>query len=215
MTFRSACLLALCLMLLPDAAFAQRQTAPSARPPLRWGVIGSFAPWTADNRFKVFYDARTLDFAGDEVRFGIARGSTRRGEFAFLYVKKRIDEGSTLTDLNHRTFVIGPEVYVTGFMAEQFVPFGTIARTVQIGFVMAAGAGKAHGHAISVADDTAVDAHRVLRVFAQPREFQPLARAELAIAVAAAPGTKLRFSGGFDWPGSTKLSVSAMYFFGD
>jgi len=55
----------------------------------------------------------------------------------------------------------------------------------------------------------------VLRVFARPRQFQPLARAELAAAVATAPGLKLRFSGGFDWPGSTRLSVTAMYFFGD
>lgn len=208
--FRPA-LFALPLFLLSAPAFAQRP-APAR---LRWGVIASFAPWTADNRFRGLYDAKALDFAGDEVRVGITRGSTRRGEFAFLYVRKRINEGSTLTDINHRQFVIGREVHVTGLMAEQFVPFGTIARRVQIGMIMAAGAGKASGTAVRLADNASVDAHRVLRVFAQPREFQPLARAELALAVAPAPGTKLRFSGGFDWPGSTRLSVSAMYFFGD
>ena len=29
------------------------------------------------------------------------------------------------------------------------------------------------------------------------------------------PGVKIRFSGGFDWPRSMRLSVTAMYFFGD
>jgi hypothetical protein len=177
--------------------------------------MASFAPWTADDRFKVLYDARKLDFSGSELRFGVTRGSTRRGEFAFLFVRKRIDEGSTLVDFKHRPFTIGPEVYVTGLMAEQFAPFGTIARRVQIGLVMAAGAGQVSGRATSVADNTPIEAQQVLRVFAQPRKFQPLARAELAVAVVAAPGAKLRFSGGFDWPGSTRLSVTGMYFFGE
>jgi hypothetical protein len=177
--------------------------------------MASFAPWSADDRFRVLYDARQLDFSGTDVRVGITRGGTLRGEFAFLYVRKRIDEGSSLVDFRHRRFAIGPEVYVTGLMAEQFAPFGTIARRVQVGLVMAAGAGLVSGTATRTTDQAAVEAQQVLRVFAQPRQFQPLARAELAIAVAVAPGAKLRISGGFDWPGQTQLGVTAMYFFGE
>jgi hypothetical protein len=163
--------------------------------------MASFAPWSADDRFRVLYDARQLDFSGTDVRVGITRGGTLRGEFAFLYVRKRIDEGSSLVDFRHRRFAIGP--------------FGTIARRVQVGLVMAAGAGLVSGTATRTTDQAAVEAQQVLRVFAQPRQFQPLARAELAIAVAVAPGAKLRISGGFDWPGQTQLGVTAMYFFGD
>jgi hypothetical protein len=207
------CLLVLAGLFPATSALAQ-EAAP--RPaPLRWGLTASFAPWTADNRFKGLYDARTLDVSGDELRVGLTRGGTTRGEFSFLFVRKRIDEGGTLVDIRSRSFAIGPEVYVTGLMAEQFAPFGTIARRVQVGLVMAAGAGNASGTAVSLADNASVDAGQVLRVFAQPRRFQPLARAELAVAVAAAPGVKLRFSGGFNWPGRTQLGVSAMYFFGE
>jgi hypothetical protein len=202
------------LVLWPGAS-ALAQTRPAAPASLHWGLIASFTPWTANDRFRALYDAQTLNFTGDEVRVGIARGSTRRGEFAFLYVRKHFAEGGTLTDINHVPFALGPDVYVTGLMAEQFAPFGTIAGHVQIGLIMAAGAGKVRGTALRVSDGTEVDADRVLRVFARPREFQPLARAELALGVAAAPGLKLRFSGGFDWPGSTRLGVTAMYFFGD
>ena len=205
----------LVLLALSPVTPAFAQSGPSAPQATHWGVIGSIAPWSADDRFGVFYDAHALDFSGQEVRFGVAHGGTRRGEFAFLYVKKRIDEGGTLVDLKRRTFAIGPDTYVTGLMAEQFLPFGTIARHVQIGLVVAAGAGRVHGEAVNVDSNLPVDAQQVLKVFAKPREFQPLARAELAVAVAATPGLKLRLSSGFDWPGTTRLSLSAMYFFGE
>jgi hypothetical protein len=209
-----------CLLLLAGLACAApgaAQTYGSAKGPseLHWGLMASFAPWTAGDRYKGFYDARQLDFTGDEVRFGVTRGGRERGEFAFLFVRKRIDEGSSLVNLHHEQFAIGPRVYVTGLMAEQFLPFTTIAHTVQIGMVIAAGAGKASGTATRVSDGVSTPSDQVLRVFALPREFQPLARAELAVALAARPGMKLRLSGGFDWPGSTRLSVTAMYFFGD
>lgn len=188
---------------------------------LHWGVMASFAPWTANDKFKVLYDARSLDFTGTEVRMGVTRGGATRGEFAFLYVRKRINEGSTLTDTERRHFAIGPDTYVTGMMAEQFAPFTTIKRRVQIGAVLAAGAGVAAGTAYALKEGTTgktgetMEAQHVLRVFAQPRRFQPLARAELAVAVNAAPGMKIRFSGGFNWPGKTEFGVTAMYFFGD
>src|SRR5690349_2073362 len=87
------------LLTLCPAAVAQAQSAASAQQPTHWGIIGSVAPWTAGNGFGVFYDAHALDVSGQEIRFGLAHGATRRGEFAFLYVNKKIDEGGTIVDL--------------------------------------------------------------------------------------------------------------------
>jgi hypothetical protein len=212
MKIRTSLLVLVCLT-AASPLFAQ---VPQTRQPdeLRWGVIGSFAPWDANNRFKVFYDARALNFTGKEVRVGVTKGAATRGEFAFLYVRKRIDEGGTLTDLRRREFVIGPDTYVTGLMAEQFAPFTTIKRRVQVGAVIAAGAGFASGTAKGLAEGNTLEAKDVLRVFAKPRRFQPLARAELAVAVNTVPGMKVRFSGGFNWPGRSEFGVTAMYFFG-
>jgi hypothetical protein len=215
MKLRTSLLVLFCLS-IASPLFAQiPQGFKNPKGDLHWGLMASFAPWTANDRFKVLYDARKLDFSGKEVRVGVTKGGALRGEFAFLYVRKRIDEGSTLQDIRRRDFAIGPNTYVTGLMAEQFAPFGSIKRRVQIGMVIAAGAGFASGTAYGLTEGTTLEAKQVLRVFAKPRRFQPLARAELAVAVNAAPGMKIRFSGGFNWPGSSQFGVTAMYFFGD
>src|SRR5262245_9387534 len=95
----SVCLVVLASLMGVAPASAQNVGSPQPKK-LHWGVMGSFAPWSAGDRYKVFYDARQLDFSGDEVRFGVTRGGRERGEFAFLFVRKRIDEGGTLVDLN-------------------------------------------------------------------------------------------------------------------
>ncbi|MEX2016783.1 MAG: hypothetical protein WD873_09065 [Candidatus Hydrogenedentales bacterium] len=215
MKLRASLLILVCFVSAAPAFAQVPQRRPNPKGELHWGLMASFSPWTANDRFKVLYDARKLDFTGQEVRMGVTKGGALRGEFALLYVRKRIDEGSTLTDIRRRDFAIGPNTYVTGLMAEQFAPFGSITRYVQVGMVMAAGAGFASGTAYGLTEGTTLEAKQVLRVFARPRRFQPLARAELAVAVNAAPGMKIRFSGGFNWPGNSQLGVTTMYFFGD
>jgi hypothetical protein len=187
--------------------------APPARS-WHWGVTASVAPWRAGDMFKSLYEAQTLDFAGNEIRAGITRGSTRRGEWAITYVRKTITEGSTfVTAIGHR-YQLGPRVVLSGVMAEQFAPLATIRRT-QIGVVLAAGAGRVEGKATLSSTGEESNVRDVLTIFARPQPYHPLGRCELAVAVATAPGMKMRFSGGFDWPGSTRLSVTAMYFFND
>ena len=207
----------LSILILGLAAPAASQTAASVAPARawHWGISASVAPWRAGDRFKSLYQAQTLDFSGNEFRFGVTRGSTRRGEWAITYIRKTIAEGSTFVTAVGKRYQLGPRVVLKGVMAEQFAPIGTIAHRAQIGIVLAAGAGQVVGKATLSPDGEESNLRDVLTIFARPQPYHPLGRAELAVALAAAPGVKLRFSGGFDWPGSTRLSVTAMYFFGE
>jgi hypothetical protein len=201
---------------LAVAVPAAAQDLATPRPAPRawhWGVTASMAPWQDGDRFKILYEAQGLDFSGNEFRIGIARGGPRRGDWAITYVRKTIAEGSTfVTAIGHR-YRLGPQAVVKGFMAEQFAPIATIAGRTQIGIVLAAGAGQVTGTATLASNGAENNLRDVLTIFARPQPFHPLGRAEIAAAVMAAPGVKVRFSGGFDWPGSTRLSVTGMYFF--
>jgi len=208
-------LLALCTLLVLNApVFAQAPAGTSPGKPWHWGFTASVAPWQAGDMFRSLYEAKTLDFSGNEFRFGVTRGSTRRGEWALTYVRKTIAEGSTFVTAVDRRYELGPRVVVKGFMAEQFAPVATMRRA-QIGFVLAAGVGQVTGKATQTPAGVESDVRDVLTIFARPQPYHPLGRFEVAAAFAAAPGVKLRLSGGFDWPGSTRLSLTAMYFFGD
>ena len=51
------------------------------------------------------------------------------------------------------------------------------------------------------------DAREVLTLFAHETSFQLLARAEIGASILVAPGVKVRVSGGFDWPGTTVVTI--------
>jgi hypothetical protein len=205
-----------CLLFLALASPAAAQSFQPAKPvlPWHWGITAAMAPWQADDHFKGLYLAQKLDFAGNELRVGVTRGSRRRGEWALTYVRKSITEGSSFVTAMGREYRVGPQVRIHGFMAEQFAPLATIGEHAQIGLVLAGGIGHVSGSATHAVDG-AQDLRKVLTIFAKPHAIHPLGRLELAAAVSSVPGVMIRFSGGFDWPGQTKLSVTAMYFFGD
>ena len=207
--FRARVLLVCALV---AAAFASPAFAQDSK---HWGVTASLAPWSADKRFSGLYFAKDLDFSGKSERYGVTRGSARGNEWALVFIRRTINEGGTILGNDGRAFEVGPNVKLTGFMAEQFGSFGTIARRVQIGVVVAAGVARAEGVMVRVPSGVEYEAREVLTLFAREVGFQLLLRGELAVAVAVAPGLKLRFSGGFDWPGTTVVGVTAMYFFGD
>jgi hypothetical protein len=201
-----------CLVFALTASPASAQYASEPKP---WGIIATIAPWSADDTFKALYDADGLDMAGKDLRVGITRGGALGNEWALMFMRRTINEGSTLVNYKGETFRFQPGVKLTGFMAEQFGAFGTIAERVQIGGLIGGGLARAEGTAIALSTGTEVEAADVLTLFARPVSFQLLLRAELAVGIKLAPGTKIRFSGGFNWPGTTIFSVTGMYFFGD
>ena len=205
------------LVSMPGTAAAQfaPQAAPISGSGKHWGITGSIAPWQAGDQFKALYDARALDLAGQDLRVGLTRGSTLGNEWAVLFVKRRIDEGATLGVFGGDTYVFRPGVELTGFMAEAYGALVTIKRRAQIGGVVAGGVARAEGFARRTSGLPDAPAADVLTLFARTVPFQLLARAEVAVAFRLAPGAKLRFSGGFDWPGTTVVGVTMMYFFGD
>jgi len=195
-----------------STAFAQ---SPAPKEPAHWGVAASVAPWRANGFFKGLYEAQALDLSGGEIRFGVTRGSTRGGEWSLLFVRKTIKEGGTMTDPFGDRYVMGPDVVLTGVMAETFGAFVHIANRAEIGLVLGGGVARVSGTVRQVPNGTMVDPKTILTFFAKETPVQFLGRAELAVAIAAAPGMKIRFSGGLNWPGSTRFSVTALYFFGE
>jgi hypothetical protein len=202
------------LLVLSVALTAFPSVSAAQLPNNHWGIAASVAPWQAGDQFKALYDARALDLSGRDLRIGLTRGHTLGGEWAFLYVKRTIAGGATL---NRRGLIyeFQPGVEVKAFMAERYGAFGTFGRRVQIGGVLAGGVGQAQGTARRLSDGLDFEAAEVLTLFAQEVKFQLMLRAEIAVAFRLAPGAKLRVSGGVDWPGTTVVTVTGMYFFGE
>lgn len=196
---------------LPAVAAAQYHT----RSEIRWGITGTIAPWQAGDRFKALHNAKALDLSGEDLRIGVTRGSTLGHEWALLFVRRTIDEGGTMVDHRNERFEFRPGVRFTGFMAERYGAFATIANRAQIGGVLAAGIARAEGTVRRVSGAADLDAGDVLTLFDKEVNFQLLVRAELAAAFKVGPGTKIRVSGGFIWPGTTAATITAMYFFGE
>jgi hypothetical protein len=182
--------------------------------PRLWGVQISISPWSAGEKFRGLMDARDLDISGRSVRIGVTRGRMRGSEWGVTFVRRTINEGSRLVDYVGRAYNFGDSVRLTGIMGEQFGSFGTIANRVQIGALIGGGLAKVEGLVFPTGGGTPRDAREVLTLFAHETSFQLLARAEIGAAVLVAPGVKVRVSGGFDWPGTTVLTITGLYFFG-
>lgn len=190
------------------------QEIPANPDPSLWGVQISVSPWRAGEKFRGLMDARDLDISGRSVRIGVSRGRMRGSEWGVTFVRRTINEGSRLVDYLGRSYNFGESVRLTGVMGEQFGSFGTIANRVQIGALIGGGLAKVEGLVFPSGGGAPRDAREVLTLFAHETQFQLLARAEIGAAVLVAPGVKVRVSGGFDWPGTTVLTITGLYFFG-
>ena len=190
------------------------QEIPIDPDPSHWGVQISISPWSAGEKFRGLMDARDLDISGRSVRVGISRGRMRGSEWGVTYLRRTINEGSRLVDYLGRTYNFGESVRLTGVMGEQFGSFGTIANRVQIGVLIGGGLAKVEGLVFPSSGGEPRDAREVLTLFAHETSFQLLARAEIGAAILVAPGVKVRVSGGFDWPGTTVVTITGLYFFG-
>jgi hypothetical protein len=215
----------------PASAFAQ---------PSSWGVVGSINPeWKAGAPFeKIFGGA--VDITGSDFSIGIARGRELSGDWGVSYIRQRWNDGSGVNDseqecssFSNGCFTSGEfyrtqNVVVSGVLVHKFIPFGTIKRRVQIGMNVAGGVGTVSGtvekhslfadaifnprtgQLIGVQQETVSTlpaAEELLSKF-------PIGKVQAAVAVIVAPGLKVRFAGGLDFPGTNKFSVAGVYLFG-
>ncbi len=204
---------ALALALLPAAAGAQDRDS-------HWGVSFGFTPrWSASQSTMpvgVLWDnVDELDLSGSTLRAGIIRGSELGGDWGISFVRRRFRDGSVVdfTSAGDARYVTDG-VSLTGVEIHRFSPFITVAGAVQIGMEYGGGVGTLAGDAIATNRPGigVRDVTDALREHGIP--IVPLARAELAAAVIAAPGVKVRIKGGFNFPGLQTFSVTINYLFG-
>src|SRR5262245_34537088 len=110
--------LALTLVLVFAAtAFAQNE---KKKDKTRWGVTAGFSPdWVVDKRDalgSIFFqaggdgDSGKVSITGSEFRVGVARGRELGSDWAVTFVRRGIDDGSTVGELeqNCNTGIVPP-----------------------------------------------------------------------------------------------------------
>ena len=136
--------LGLTLVVLVTAhAYAQDEE----RPPARGGVVvGITSQWSSPQRLNWFLDARDSDYdvSGNEFRLGFTRGRPLGRQWSLSYVRKRVQEGSTIvrptfTDDPTITLRARDDVVVHGFEFDYFAPTTRIGNRVQIGALLGVG----------------------------------------------------------------------------
>jgi hypothetical protein len=113
------------------------------------------------------------------------------------------------------------DVVVNGAEAHMYVPFVTIADRVQIGMMLAGGGGKFSGTVRSekysfetgqLVEDVEGDVTVAEQLyFGEPWTFT--GRIEPGIAIIISPRFKVRAGAGFHYPGTTRFSLGATYYF--
>ena len=186
-----------------------------------WGVQASFAPkWEVKDSFRPLFDADVVSISGSEFRIGFARGRTLGGEWGVSYVRKLVKDGSFALqspdfEPSDRTT---QGVTVSGVSIDKFSPSGTIKDRVQIGLTYGIGVGQAKGTVterdIQSGDSRIIEAKQFFSPFGQEVKVVPLAELQLAVAVIAGPGFKMRASGGLNYPGTTTFTITGVYMFG-
>jgi hypothetical protein len=228
-----AALLLSSVLLVPALAAAQDSS--------HWGVAASVTPaWKVSDRFKMVFDADSVDLRSSDVSIGIARGRQRGGDWSVSFVRKNFKDGSSVSDIQtecegfaNGCFLQGESltthgVRLNGIEAVKFIPFATIRSRVQVGLALGGGVGTLKG----TLDRRAVFADGQFdnqgRQFGIQRETHetvdakelfalsvvPLGKVEIAGDVIVAPGMKVRAAGGFDFPGSSNFALSVVYLFG-
>ena len=217
--------------------------APAAAQDSSWGVAGTLVPtWRVPEENALattLFDAERVNVTGDEFRIGFVRGRTLSGDWGVSYVRRRLDDGSSVTldsfeDPNLPGFIQGEtlrtrQVQIDGVEVHKFASFATIKQRVQIGMVFGGGVGSAKGTIESryvFAEQTFIN-NRVIYTPVEVLETRdakeliypgnglvPLGRLEVAVAGIIAPGFKVRASGGLSFPGVHSFSITGLYLFG-
>ena len=212
----------------------------------RWGITGSFTPKWEFLHFLEDAMDKSIDMTGDELRLGVVRGRMLGGDWGVTYVKRRVDDGSSMVQEKPKCVVGGSEpalcaggnsyqtrgAFLQGVQMHRFFPLATIADRVQIGAIVSGGIARIEGQAdetqehlrvstdaagtpqFGVGTETRLVEARSMFDHTFVAEHLPIGGVEAAVAVSAAPGLKLRVSGGAAFPGFHRLSVAAVYLFG-
>lgn len=199
------------VMLVLSVSFSEAQLRDSY-----WGLQADFTPtWRGDGLDPLF-DASEMDISGSEFRLGFVRGRARAGHWGMSFVQKAVESGSFIDGNGSRRTALD-DLRVVGVMLDAQSAFTTIRDRVQIGAVTGLGVGTARGTIAATENGIPIDAEprEFFRPFGYNLPVLPLARVELAVSVIVVPGLKLRASGGFNYPGLSKFSVGAVYFFGE
>lgn len=200
-----------------------------------WGVTTGFTPnWTVPSNFKILWDADAVDYEGSEFRVGFVRGSELGGDWGVSFVRKPVKDGSVIDKTSsfegtrQGAIHVAEDVLLTGVEVHKFSPFVTIRNRVQVGLDYGGGVVVFDGTmettafmvdfiqqpdgsvvpvqgASTVSETDAADLFRAI-----PFSF---GRLELAVAVIAAPGLKVKVKGGLNFPGTQTFSLSVNYLF--
>lgn len=216
--------------------------APAFAQESSWGVSASIVPtWTVPNDhalFKAMFDAESVDITGSEFRIGFVRGRMLSGDWGVSFVRRKLKDGSTVSDLYTDDFAPNIEqgelrtlrnVEITGVEVHKFSPFATIKQRAQIGLVFGGGIGSSKGELdtrnVQVNQrfvNNRMELERVeTRETTDAKELVfpgnglvPLGRLEVAVAGLVAPGLKVRASGGLSFPGTHSFSIAGVYLIG-
>lgn len=193
-----------------------------------WGVNASitsagFLPkWETPQAFKPLYLAETIDLRGTEFQVGVARGSMVGGDSGWSFVRQSIDAGSSVVDRDGKlTLKVEAPTTLDGFLYHRYTPFTTIRERVQVGLLIAGGAGWYRG-VVERSGREGVEDDRVAAAFLSGlgREGEsklvpmPLFRVEGSAAVIVGGGVKVRAGGGYGVPNGRLFRVGVVYFFG-
>lgn len=205
--------LALGLTAVPGDASAQDRRS-------HWGVTVGFSPrWATadvlDTTLEKLWNGSSFDFSGSEFRAGFVRGSELGGDAGVSFVRRPFNDGSGFVEHDGVRYATRG-VILTGVEAHKFTPFGTIRDRVQIGLDYGAGVGLLFDGAVdaTAADGAVLDVSVRDALDLRGIGVAPIGRVELAVAVIAVPGLKVRAKGGINFPGVQTFSISVNYLFG-
>jgi hypothetical protein len=173
---------------------------------------------------------RGQDFGGDKGVSFVRKKFARDSRIAERNIYNSFDfRGRPITVTEGFDYALDG-VTLTGVEYDRFRPFATIKNRAQIGLYYGGGIGFLQGDARGVRFDSTGTTSEVrpanalypeddkdvalLNVAGVSLKPVPLAKFELAVAGIVAPGLKVRASGGFNFPGYQKASISVVYLFG-
>lgn len=233
---RFSCLVVVGALLLPSVAAAQDKSS-------HWGVRFSLTPnWEISNNIrKILYESGDLGtMKGKEIEIGFVRGSTLGGDAGVSFVRKPFSDESGIITTNQDCFnqaqtICRPNVETTQFQtvylnAVEFnwsKPVHTFAQRIQVGFNVGAGVGTMKGNVVKTTDRFEptgfnqngptgfVQRHETEVLLAKDELLPifPMFKLEAEGAVIVAPGLKVKFAYGVNFP-ATSFRMTVVYLIG-